>query len=498
MAKSSAPKRIVVSINVLIQILLAGAIIVFANMAFNKWHPKKTDLSKNDYYKLSDKTIKLLNSLTSPVDVIVFFQPMSDDPVVVKVFDDIQSLLKEYHSVSSNVNVRYIDPDRDPVGTQKLADEYNVQEANVVVFSYKKGENEKRSKFVKVVDLVEFDNSRSPMGESNRIKSFKGEQQFTSAIQNVVESKVMKVCFIQGHGEGDPEEQDPRKGFSDISSYIKRDNLVVEKLNILQKQGIPKDCDVLVACAPTRPYGEEELKAIREYLGQNGRMLVLLDGLKPDTGLESILAEYDVKVGNDVVLIKIQDRLGGEALVTTAPGVKYANHPITESFRKNVVATLFPAARSIQRMGAPNSKQKVTTLVETVDTAWGETNMADLQKEKAAFDDKDLKGPVPIAAAVEPNAAGDMEREGMRMVVIGSSGFVRNGNLKGGNVDFFMNSLNWLVKRQQLIGIAAKTPEEFALSLDVFQKRGVFFVEVILIPLAVAIVGCTVWFLRRR
>jgi ABC-type uncharacterized transport system involved in gliding motility auxiliary subunit len=227
-------------------------------------------------------------------------------------------------------------------------------------------------------------------------------------------------------------------------------------------------------------------------------MIVLMDGMKSDPGLESLLAEYDVKFGNDVVLFKIQDRLGGEALVTTAPGVKYAAHPITDSLRKDQVATLFPMARTVDKLGTPNSKQKVTVLVETDPRAWAETDLADLQKEKAQLDEKDRKGPVPIMVAVEPSAAGEMEREGMRMIVCGSSGFVRNGNLKAGNVDLFMNSINWLLKRQQLIGIASKTPNEFSLSLDIFQRRAVFFVEVIVIPLFIASIGILVWFRRRK
>jgi ABC-type uncharacterized transport system involved in gliding motility auxiliary subunit len=86
----------------------------------------------------------------------------------------------------------------------------------------------------------------------------------------------------------------------------------------------------------------------------------------------------------------------------------------------------------------------------------------------------------------------------MRMVVFGSSAFIANSSQQGPAVDLFMNSLNWLLKRQQLIGIAPKAPQEFGLSLDPFQTRAIFLTEIIAIPFAIAGIGFIVWFKRRK
>ncbi len=494
---SSAPKRFAIGVNVLFQILIVGTIVVVANMAIHRWHPPTIKLSKSNYYELSDKTRQLLASLKTSVEVIVFFQPDPRDYVTSRVFEDIQRLLKEYQSTSKLVHVRYVDPDRDPVTSDKLAKEYGVQIPNVVVFV---NPESKRSKYVQVGEMVEFAQSGSPFGDkSDRIKSFKGEQVFTSALQNILEDKQMKIYFLQGHGEADPADLDPKQGCSGIASYIRRDNLAVETCNFLKNPQIPQDCDVLIISGPSKSYSDFELKALQDYLNSNGRLMVLLDALKSEPGLERFLADNGVRTGNDVVLFKIRDRLGGEALIMSAPGVKYGGHPITESLRREQVATLFPSARSVDAIPSSNtSRDRVTILVESPATAWGETDLLKLQQDKAELDDKDRKGPVPIAVAVEPSAAGSMERDGMRMVVFGSSGFIRNGGLKGGNVDFFMNALNWLLKRQQLMGIAAKTPQEFSLALDVFQMRGIFLTEVVAIPLVMAVIGFFVWLQRRK
>src|SRR3989338_673319 len=98
MEKNSAPKRFVIGLNVIIQVILAGVIFTFVNLAIHRWHPEKIDLTKNDYYKLSEKTKQLLKSLKAPIEVIVFFQPDASDPVTSRVFDDVKNLLKEYKS----------------------------------------------------------------------------------------------------------------------------------------------------------------------------------------------------------------------------------------------------------------------------------------------------------------------------------------------------------------------------------------------------------------
>lgn len=498
MDKGSAPKSFFIGVNVFLQVLLLAVLLVVLNLAINRWHPPRVNLTSNNYYALSEKSKQLLKSLREPVDVIVFFQPSSESSLVQRVFQDIQRLLDEYKAASVKLRIEYVDPDRDRITAEKLAKEYNVKVLNVVVFA-----QGKRSKYVQVQDLVDVEQQRSPFGESGpeRIKAFKGEQVFTSAIQNVTEDKQSKIYFLEGHGEGNPDEFDRKAGFSTLGENIRRDNLVLEKLNFFEKQQVPADCDLLVICGPSTPLSDVELNGIHDYLSKNGRLMVLLDAMRDQAGLEKLLEDYGVKVGNDIVLFKVRDLLGGAALVTSAPGSNYGIHPITESFRKTDTNVLLPACRSVDQMTGTNaSKYRVTVLVETPPSAWGETNLETLRKEqKAELDDKDRKGPVPLAVAVEPPSAGEMEREGMRMVVYGSSSFVRNGNIgAAGNLDFFMSSLHWLLKQKQLMGITPKAPKEFSLVLDIYQERALFLTDIIAIPLGVAIIGLLVWMKRRK
>ncbi len=495
---SSAPKPFTVGFNVMVQVVLACVILVFINMALYHWHPPRTYLSQSDYYQLSDKTKNLLKTLKVPVEVIVFFQSELSDRNTSKVAEDIKYLLREYETVSPRIKVRHVDPDRDPVYAEKVAKEYSVHLPNVVIFAC-----EKRSKVIQVHELIELEGAEGSYDQGNErmIKAFKGEAQFTSAIQSVLDEKQSKVYFLSGHGEGKPEDFDSKNGCSTVATYIKRDNLLIEKLALLPGQFIPKDCEALIICGPAKPIPEEEIQAIRDYLEHHGRVIFMLDILKNNAGLEKLLLENEIKLGNDIVMVKIPDPFGQELLVMEAPGSIYANHPVTESLRKEEVNTSFPVARSVDRWGVNRaSNLKVTLLVQTPENerVWAETNLEKLQQKKAEFDGQDRPSPIPLAAAVEPNAAGEIEREGMRFVVFGCSNFIRNGYLSGGNLDLFMNALNWLLKREQAIGIAPKTPKEFSISLNVFQKRSIVMTEIVLIPFIVAMIGLMVWLARRK
>src|SRR5436189_266796 len=86
---------------------------------------------------------------------------------------------------------------------------------------------------------------------------------------------------------------------------------------------------------------------------------------------------------------------------------------------------------------AAQAQPRVTELVTTPATFWGET---DADSERSAFDPAtDIAGPLPLAVVVEtgqPRGV-DVDLGVTRLVVVGTSGFVDNSNLTAGNLDFF-------------------------------------------------------------
>lgn len=115
---------------------------------------------------------------------------------------------------------------------------------------------------------------------------------------------------------------------------------------------------------------------------------------------------------------------------------------------------------------------------------------------------EDERGPLPVAAVTSTGG----EKSG-KLVVIGDSNFADNFYARiPGNVDFFMNTIGWMLGRQELVALGriANVPEtkrnftpQQSLYLSASQSRLFFWLMVIIEPLAVFLIGMAV-FVRRR
>jgi hypothetical protein len=486
-------RRLVIGANVLVQILAVLALVVMANWLTAR-HYLRFDWTKSGYYKLSEKTRQLVGSLKEPLDVVVFLPESGRQEYVQKVLEDVRNLLKEFQFYGKDkLRVEYVDPQRDLVRAQQLVTQYNLDSPDVVIFA-----NGTRHKYIRLDEMVDLD--RGPeMTDEPRVKAFKAEGLFLAAIQTVTEEAPPKVYFLTGHGERDPEDFDQANGYSEIARYIKRDNITVEKWNLQEKQALPTDAGAIVIAGPRKAFSQMELGALDLYLKNKGRLLIMLDP-RTQTGLEAFLQRWGVQVDDDLAMSKAGVLLGTELLNVNAVGTDYAPHPITAKLADT--NTEFPYARSIHRLqqpaGGTADQPRVTELVRASPEYWGETNP---DTQHAAFNPAtDIAGPLPLAVAVETSKPQGVNVDiGVtRMVVVGTSRFVDNSDLAGGNLDFFMNALNWLLQREQLVAVGPKTPEEFRLAMSPNQQMAVYVLVMGGMPLAVAIIGLMVWLGRRK
>ena len=86
-----------------------------------------------------------------------------------------------------------------------------------------------------------------------------------------------------------------------------------------------------------------------------------------------------------------------------------------------------------------------------------------------------------------------------RLVVVGNSTFIQNSALTQDQqgLDFVSASLNWLLSREQMIGIAPKIPQTLTFSLDEQSLRKLRWGVLALLPLIPALLGLIVWWRRR-
>jgi ABC-type uncharacterized transport system involved in gliding motility auxiliary subunit len=286
-------------------------------------------------------------------------------------------------------------------------------------------------------------------------------------------------------------------GLSAIGFKVVHDNIEAYSLILTKQTGIPKDCSALVIIGPNKKFSPLEIDMLSIYLEQGGRMLLLLDP-RAETGLEPLLAKWNVKLEKDMVVGLTLT--GRETLV-----VNYGRHPITDSFKN--VTTMFYLPRSVESLVKQDKTERsadrphVTMLASTGAEGWADK---DLDQRPFKFDkDTDRKGPISVAVAVERGSVSgiDLKIKSTRLVVFGDSYFISNAALEngiGGNVDIFMSSLNWLLERSDMLNIGPKKPGELRLEMNSKQMRNAYLFIAVAIPAIIALLGIIIVWIRRR
>ncbi len=469
--------------NLLLSLLLVAVLWGMVNYLSYRYYAR-TDISHGEFYKLSEKTAVLLNGLTNDVMVTVFFKPENS------IYQDVVLLLDEYAYASEHIKVEKVDPHRNLARTRELSSRYSLEEPGAMVF-----ECDGRVQVVVKEDMVraEYDQISEQMEPS--AVYFLGEVIVSSAIREVTQGLRPLVYFLQGHGERDIESYDEFNGYSEISQVIRHDNAVLQPLVLGEKRGIPSDCNALIIAGPSKKISQPEIDILQSYLERSGRLLLLLEPLR-GAGLEPLLEDWGVKVHDDLVIDASRTMTGRELVVSS-----YGRHPITEPLKQT--STIFYMPRSVESIAelaggdTEVDKPRAVSLASCSAAGWAES---DLKQQPLMYDVQDDRpGPISIAVAVEkgPVEGLDVGIQPTRMVVVGDSDFIGNGALTGGNTDFLLSSLNWLLEREELMAIAPKPFTQYRLTVSQSQRQTLFFIIVLGIPAAVGVLGLLVWAGRR-
>lgn len=490
-------RRLATGTHVLVSILLASVVVGMANYICYRRGETRWDISTYKYYQLSDKTLKLLGSIQGRVRIITLLRPGT------AVFDEVQRLLSEYQFQAAGIQgldfeVAFLDPARDLAAIRDIVREFAVVNEEVVVFSF-----EGRHKIVSVDDLEAFDRMVVPdaaaeagLSVSRKKTAFRGELVFSSAIHSLTQEAVPVVYLLSGHGERDPEDFGSPSGFGRVATAMRRDNIDVRRLILAAAGAVPADAGALILAAPTVPFSASERDILTKYMEQGGRLLVLTDPRR-DTGIEPLLSAWGVALDKDIV---VGLTLTGRELYVR----DYGRHPIVKPMEG--ILTVFFGARSVEPAWTDadsevTDRPRVEVLAMTTVKSWADRA---IEGTTLRFDsDVDRRGPISVAVAVERGPAKGLAAtlRPTRMVVFGDSDFVSNGILESGaagNLDMFLNTMNWLLEREALLAIAPQPARLIQPAMNEDQVRKAYLVIVVLMPMVAVMFGVWVWERRRR
>lgn len=469
--------------DVLLRTVLVLAVVVMVNHLGGRWYGR-FQLNAESRQPLSPRTVGLLQSITNPVKVTLYFD--RNEPV----YHLVTAMLDEYRILNPRLQVATVDYIRDAGAALKLKEEYKNQglsnvgtNKDLVIFDC-----EGRVKTVNGRELAQFvvekDSSANPADgpmQFRRRIMFYGENLFTSALIAVLNPKPFKACYLTGHRE--PSLDDASiGGYQKFLSILLQNRIEPENCTLVGTNTVPADCNLLIVAGPLKPLQEMEREKIDDYLDQGGRLLALFnsENLKP-SGLEKILAGWGVGVLNAAVFDPQADTVAD----------KFSDHPAVNALQGSRLHLILPRPVGRLNVGPPLADApRVEELAYSSPQAEVRPAVVPGRRE------------FPLAVAVEKgNVKGVVtERGTTRIVAVGDSYFLNNRQIESAsNRDFAHLAVNWLLERTQLMqGLGPRPVGEYRITLSVTQRHTVQWLLLGAIPGAVLVFGGLVWLRRRK
>jgi len=447
LSRESTRRFLLVGLEVLFLLVLIIAIEVLVSRANIRF-----DLTPEKKYSLSELTQQALRALPRPVQATLFYRRGDREK-----HDELFGLMAQETPLFT---YQLFDLDRAP----GLAQRYGVTAYGATV-----------------VETTE-----------NRLTiPLADEERMLNALLRVMQSE-KTIYFLVGHGENDPIDSEERSGYGVLKKVLETENYKVRPLPLLTVRTVPAEADLVIVTGPKGELTPGELDALSAYLNAGGHVLFMLD---PYTvpNLSRYLAQFGFVLEESVIVDDQNQVAGGEPLM-----------PMISRFAQEVFPRQ-PRGEPMLPVVQPVRVQdgKARAFAFSSDSSWVVKNRARAEQNDLAFKaGEDDRGPAPVAAVA--TIAG--EKQG-KIVVLGDSDFVNNFYARvPGNVDFFMNTLGWMLDRQELVALGrapnapvskrGSTPQQ-TLYLTAAQSRLFFWVMVIVEPALVFLIGMVV-FARRR
>lgn len=468
--KKSSFKTISQKIGFILKVFILICAVVVLNL-FVSQRNVRFDMTVLKQHTLSPNTIKLLDSLKSPVQITVFHVGLPP-----KYLDD---LLKEYERLSKGkVKTEIIDPLVEIGYASSFGSVISGKEKKAIVRSA----GERRD-----IDFTE-----SPLSED----------QLDNAIARTTR-KAKTAYFLSGHGEYDLFGE-KENGLGEFNKILLANNILTKKLLLTKGGEVPSDCDLIVIAGPQQELTKDEEKTILGYLDRGGDALFLIENIiltTPDVPLKEsdlnrnpslnrILEKWGVRIATDVV-IDVGSHAGGDV---GSPATKnYMSHRAIVS---GLDYTFYVRPRSIAMVKDRRETIKIAPLVLTVssDQSWGETN----RSLQIKYDeDSDRPGPVPMAFVMtEPKS--DKKTSDTRAAVFTDADFISNAYIDQlSNAQMGLNVVKWLLEDDYFAFVPQKDIVVQELNLVSHQKR-IIVVILLALSLSVPVLGLMLWFKDER
>ncbi len=495
--------------------LIAG-IAVALNVLGHRYDDR-VDLTSNKRFSLADQSASIAGGLDRTVTVTAFFPSNSMEQ---GQFEDLMSSFEDHTTL---LEVEVFDPIRAPMKAQEF--EVNSNYGTVIL---RAGD------------------------DKQRLESDFGEEAFVNALVRLTAGTEHEICFSEGHGELDPDEDSSELGLGGIVIKLEGQNYVVRNINLLREGGVPESCEILVSADPEVDWLPAEREMVARHVAEGRSWILMLEPTHAPQ-LAADMARYGINVGDDLVLEANPNYqlVGGDPSYVLLDPDSFDFHPLTEAIKGGVILRL---VRSVSKGDEVNGVN-VQELARTSAYGWAETELGGEEMPEPT-EGVDVIGNVPVMAVAEVAEAGaiavgsteveastgrvglpegllgseaeaegddgeqgatgddteaveaaapttpataDVEaKAGGKVIVIGDVDFATNLLVdQASNQDLLLNTIAWLAGEEDQISIRPNEAAKGTLSMSFLQGLLVWMVCLFIMP-GLAIVGALVtWRVRR-
>lgn len=516
-------KRLGQSLTVIIQLLLFIVVVLSANYLSCARH-KRIDLTETKDFTLSDLSKKLILSEAiqnrkTPVHIIAVIRRGSPH------YSRMHNLLDEYQSQANGaITLEFVDPARQTDRTMEITNTYHQPYIEDMIIvdgrtsmpkvetqptpaidgsspkpvakssTDKEKKKQDLSAHVRTVRVKNLYIEEADQFKQRFIAAWQDEDIISSSILGAIEGVPRKIYFAAD--KSNLEAKDGNPAWKSLAHILWQQNIILTPIRLTDIDGIPDDAEGLALIAPQYDLDDREVKIVTEYWNRpQSSILVTLDPNIRLKNLRIFLRNYGITPRNDrVITTQSKQTLSNvRAIFTRGPDV---------NLDLGGKSTVFDGATSSLEVREnddqlTNRRIVPIALIQAADGWWGETRYQD---ELPVYNQEEDTGhPVYMAAAIlRGQATSDTTKNLIsKMVVVANTDFLTRKNTRPEQADFIKSSINWLMGREELIGVGPRRLYRHKLTL--LDAHNTFINQLVLIflPTAAIFAALLVWNMRR-
>lgn len=327
----------------------------------------------------------------------------------------VRSLIASYEAAGAEIDAQFVDPDVQP----SMAKRYDI--------------NFYGQALIQLGDRTE------------RVESL-SEVSLTSALVRLLQPRALTACFTVGHGERDIAES-RLAGLGQFASELRKSGFEVQTLAVAAEGGVERldACDVVVVAGPHVAFLDGEIRALRDWVEDDGRLIVMApeDPEVRSQFNDEILRDYGLAFGEGFVTDVSSLRDDPAAVVA----FDYPSQsPATEYVKQHEIPTVFSGAVPIGIDPGAAEVGHLSTLAQSSDASGTDVGGAGPLVLAALSDHSELAG-----------AVDELAIERTRIAAIGTADIATNEFFQTlGNRDFVLRLTQWVAREDDLV--AAATP----------------------------------------